>query len=190
LLLLGSVGRLVEQKGIDVVLKIMPILVKQPLQFIFLGSGNPVFEKLLQKWAKAYPRKIAVTIGYDEQLSHRIEAGSDIFLMPSRFEPCGLNQMYSLHYGTIPIVNKVGGLADTIVHADSGALESGTANGIVVDKLVGIGLLSAIQHATDLFSDKNTWKQLQQTAMQQDFSWQKSAQKYMALYHEAMQVNH
>jgi starch synthase len=125
-------------------------------------------------------------VGYDEPLAHLIEAGSDLFLMPSRFEPCGLNQMYSQRYGTVPIVRRVGGLADTVEDADWDNLVSARASGIVFDEAEAGELLAAIHKALALFANKTLWGQIQQAGMGKDFSWRKSALEYLELYHLAM----
>ena len=129
-----------------------------------------------------YPDTIAITIGYDEALAHLIEAGSDVFLMPSRFEPCGLNQMYSQRYGTIPIVRKTGGLADTVTDTLPDTLANDTASGIVFNEASSSALLEAIKRSLILYSLTDTWEKMQLNAMRKDFSWQRSAQEYMALY--------
>ena len=178
----GLISRLVEQKGIDLVIDCLPEMTSMPMQFILLGSGDNDFEQRLQKLAHLHPDKIAVTIGYNEQLSHLIEAGSDIFLMPSKFEPCGLNQMYSQRYGTIPIVRKTGGLADTVTDTLPHTIENNTATGLVFNESYADALLETVKRALILYRDKKTWKKLQQTAMTQDFSWQHSAELYLALY--------
>ena len=136
----------------------------------------------LQNLARLYPDKIAITIGYDESLAHLIEAGADIFLMPSRFEPCGLNQMYSQRYGTIPIVRKTGGLADTVVDTLPETLANQTATGIVFNEASAGSLLEAIKRAMILYSYPDTWKKIQINGMKKDFSWQRSAEQYLALY--------
>ena len=184
--LFGFIGRLVEQKGIDVILKSLKELVKSPIQLIFLGSGEATFEKELQQWADRNPNQIGVKIGYNETLSHQIEGGVDIFLMPSRFEPCGLNQMYSQLYGAIPIVRKAGGLADTVCDATPSTLADSTASGIVFEDETPEAFLEAVDRALSLFSNKTEWKKLQITAMKRDFSWQKSAQLYIQLYQQAI----
>jgi starch synthase len=178
--LLALVGRLVEQKGVDLLLAVLPELLKQPLQLVILGSGERVLERQLTRLAAQHPGRLAVAIGYDEALAHRIEAGADIFLMPSRFEPCGLNQLYSLRYGTLPVVSPVGGLADTVVDADTP--HSGSANGFVMTAVSSEALLAATQRALHCFHDKRRWRQLQHNAMTEDFSWGKSAQAYLELY--------
>ena len=180
--LFGLIGRLVEQKGIDLILECLPEMVSMDLQFVLLGSGDKDFEKQLQNLADLYPDKIAITIGYDESLAHLIEAGADIFLMPSRFEPCGLNQMYSQRYGTIPIVRKTGGLADTVTDALPETLANQTASGIVFNEASSGSLLEAIKRTLILYNSADTWKKMQVNAMKKDFSWQRSAEQYLALY--------
>jgi starch synthase len=180
--LFGLIGRLVEQKGIDLILECLPEMVAMDMQFVLLGSGDKNFEKQLQKLADLYPDKIAIAIGYDEALAHLIEAGADIFLMPSRFEPCGLNQMYSQRYGTIPIVRKTGGLADTVVDSLPETLANNTASGIIFNEANSSSLLEAMKRALILYSIPDTWKKIQTNAMKKDFSWQRSAEQYLALY--------
>ncbi len=180
--LLGLIGRLVEQKGIDLIIECLPEMLAMGLQFVLLGSGDKGFEKQLKDFALLYPDTIAITIGYDEALAHLIEAGSDVFLMPSRFEPCGLNQMYSQRYGTIPIVRKTGGLADTVTDTLPDTLANDTASGIVFNEASSSALLEAIKRSLILYSLTDTWEKMQLNAMRKDFSWQRSAQEYMALY--------
>jgi starch synthase len=180
--LFGLIGRLVEQKGIDLILECLPEMVSMDLQFVLLGSGDKDFEKQLQNLADLYPDKIAITIGYDESLAHLIEAGADIFLMPSRFEPCGLNQMYSQRYGTIPIVRKTGGLADTVTDALPETLAKQAASGIVFSEASPGALLEAIKRTLILYNSADTWRKMQVIAMKKDFSWQSSAEQYLALY--------
>lgn len=184
--LIGMVGRLVEQKGIDLLLAALPQLMKLPLQLVLLGSGARHFEDALQDWARRYPEQLSVHIGYNEELAHRIEAGADMFLMPSRFEPCGLNQLYSLRYGTVPIVRRTGGLADTVVDAGADNLKRDRATGIVFSEESGAALLDAVHRALDLFSRGATWRALMLAGMRQDYSWQASARRYSALYQQAM----
>jgi starch synthase len=178
----GLISRLVEQKGIDLILKCLPEMLTHPLQFVLLGSGNKSFEQRLYNFAEDHPDKISITIGYDEALAHLIEAGSDIFLMPSRFEPCGLNQIYSQRYGTVPVVRKTGGLADTVVDTVPETLEDNTATGLVFNEANPGALMEAIKRALILYSHPKTWKRLQTNGMRKDFSWTKSAQQYMTLY--------
>lgn len=178
----GLISRLVEQKGIDLVLECLPEMAAMPLQLVLLGSGEKSFEHRLLTLAEQFPDKFAVTVGYDEKLAHLIEAGSDVFLMPSRFEPCGLNQMYSQRYGTLPIVRKTGGLADTVTDALPDTLKNQTATGFVFNEPSAGALLEAIKRALLLFDDPHTWQTMQKTAMRRDFSWQTSARHYMDLY--------
>ena len=163
--LFGLIGRLVEQKGIDLILESLPEMLAMGLQFVLLGSGDKGFEKQLQELAALYPDKIAITIGYDESLAHLIEAGADVFLMPSRFEPCGLNQMYSQRYGTIPIVRKTGGLADTVTDTLPETVANDTASGIVFNEASSGALLEAVKRALILYSSAGTWKKIQMNAM-------------------------
>ena len=182
--LFGLISRLVDQKGIDLVLDCLTEMVEMPLQFVLLGSGDKSVETKLLNFARLYPKKVSVTIGYNEALAHQIEAGVDIFLMPSRFEPCGLNQMYSQRYGTIPIVRETGGLADSIKDATPKNLSKNMATGISFKEASYGALLEAIKRALLLYHDKKTWKKIQIAAMKKDFSWENSAKQYLALYDE------
>lgn len=184
--LLGMVSRLVEQKGIDLILEAAPKLIKHPTQLVILGSGEKRFEKAALTLAKRYPTQIGVKIGYDETLAHLIEAGADMFLMPSRFEPCGLNQLYSLRYGTPPVVHKTGGLADTVTHTDVRSLKEGTATGFVFDFPDARGLLWAVRQGLDCYQRSDCWPKVMKNAMKQDFSWTHSARLYLATYRQAM----
>jgi starch synthase len=181
--LLGLVGRLVEQKGIDWVLAAIPVLLAETdVRFVILGSGQASYEQKLLRLAKQHPGRVFVEIGYDEPLAHRIEAGADMFLMPSRFEPCGLNQMYSLRYGTLPAVFKTGGLADTVIDANAATLKDGTANGFVFDIPDVKAFLNMIRRALDLYRQPAQWRRVQQTGMRQSFDWAESARHYLSLY--------
>ncbi len=188
-LLFGFIGRLVEQKGLDDILASLPGMPGAPVQFVFLGSGQHEYERALRKLAARQPDKIAVQIGYSEELSHRIEAGVDAFLMPSIFEPCGLNQLYSLRYGTLPVVRKVGGLNDTVNDIQPKNLDDDRATGIVFTGAASDGLPEALQRTQQLYQNKTRWKQVQLTAMRQDFSWQRSAQAYLELYKSSLEQN-
>jgi len=176
------VGRLVEQKGLELILPLLDEILASSVQLVVLGTGDPVYEQRLRAVAAANPRNMALVLAYDESLAHRIEASADIFLMPSLFEPCGLNQLYSLRYGTLPLVREVGGLADTVVDCNDQTLADGTATGFVFQRPEAGELLACLSRATGLWYDKDTWRQLQQNAMGQDFSWQQSAQHYLELY--------
>jgi starch synthase len=182
----GMVSRLVDQKGVDLLLEALPNLMTLPLQIVVLGSGEAQYEQELRAQAKRYPERLAVLAGYDEAVAHRIQAGVDCFLMPSRFEPCGLSQLYSLRYGTVPIVRRVGGLADTVVDASTANIAAGTATGIVFEGASAVALTGAVQRALLLHAEQRTWKQIQLTGMRQDFSWRHSAAEYLRLYEEAI----
>ncbi|MDD2767222.1 MAG: glycogen synthase GlgA [Methylococcus sp.] len=183
---LGMVGRLVEQKGIDLLIDILDDLLQLPIQLVVLGSGEKVFERALKHAAQTQPERIAVTIGYDEALAHLVEAGADMFLMPSRFEPCGLNQLYSQRYGTVPIVRKVGGLADTVADASPEHLAAGLASGVVFEQAKPAFLLEAIYRALALYREPDAWRSLCRHGMGKDFSWRRSASLYAELYEQAL----
>ncbi|MBT5221240.1 MAG: glycogen synthase GlgA [Gammaproteobacteria bacterium] len=180
--LIGLIGRLVDQKGIDLVIDCLDELINYPVQFVLLGSGEKGFEHRLKNLSYLYPDKISVSIGYNEDLAHMIEAGSDMFLMPSRFEPCGLNQLYSQRYGTLPIVRKTGGLTDTVVDAMPDTIKDKTASGFVFEEPTAGAMLETIKRAILLYTNKRSWQQIQKNAMRKDFSWQQSAQQYLNLY--------
>ena len=181
--LLGLVGRLVEQKGVDWVLAALPVLLAETdVRVVMLGSGQAMYEQKFTRLAKQHPDRVFVEIGYDEPLAHLIEAGADLFLMPSRFEPCGLNQMYSLRYGTPPIVFKTGGLADTVVDVNETALEDGSATGFVFDTPSVEAFLDTIRRALALYRQPVQWRRVQQAGMAQTFDWNASAGHYLSLY--------
>lgn len=179
--MLGFIGRLVEQKGIDLLLDQLGQLLTQDCHLVVLGSGFAHYEQALTTLAQQQPNKVSVTLGYNEALAHRIEAAADIFLMPSIFEPCGLNQMYSLRYGTLPVVNDVGGLRDTVKERPFDDIGS-EGNGFVFQNPTSDDLHQAIKRALWCYQQPDLWKQLQQNAMSQDFSWENSAQQYETLY--------
>jgi starch synthase len=181
-LLIGMIQRLTEQKGLDLFLEGAPRLLALPLQLIILGTGEPSYHEQLQQLAKRFPDRLAVHLTFDEALAHQIEAGADAFLMPSRFEPCGLNQLYSLRYGTVPIVRRIGGLADTVVDVSPARLADGTATGFVFEPYTAAALLEAVQRAVAAFAQPDLWGRLVQHGMSQDHSWTRSAQEYVRLY--------
>jgi starch synthase len=187
-LLFGYIGRLVEQKGVDLILQTLPrLLAQEGVQIVLQGTGDKKLEAALQEAQEQHPDRVAVFLGYDEPKAHRIEAGADCFLMPSRFEPCGLNQLYSLRYGTVPIVHRTGGLADTVVDATPANLEAGTATGFVFDHANLDGLWYAMTQAINLRNRSlEEWQQIALTGMQQDFSWEASARRYEEVYREAI----
>ncbi|MDY0189725.1 MAG: glycogen synthase GlgA [Desulfuromonas sp.] len=182
--LIGFIGRMVEQKGVDLILQIIPQLVAETdACLVIVGSGNAKFEQQFAALAQEFPQRLLVTLGYSEELAHMIEAGADMFLMPSRFEPCGLNQMYSLAYGTPPIVHGTGGLRDTVVDTSAATLAAGTATGFVFNGLDARTLLLTVKRALAVYRQPRSWQALQKNAMVQNFAWQRSAQTYLELYY-------
>lgn len=188
--LFGHVGRLVEQKGLDLILDLLAELLERPMQLVFLGTGDARLEEALREAHRQHPARIGVQIDYDEKLAHLLEAGADAFLMPSRFEPCGLNQLYSLRYGTPPIVRNTGGLADSVVDANGPNLYQRTATGLVFDQATPGPLLRAIDRALNLYRRQEVWKDLQQSGMKQDYSWARSAATYLELYEQVLKLPH
>ena len=180
--LLAVVSRLADQKGLDLLLSCGSSLVHAGAQIVTLGSGEPILEYGFNQLAKAHPGRVSVTIGYNEPLSHQIMAGSDIFLMPSRFEPCGLNQMYGLAYGTPPVVRHTGGLADSVQDTDAKSLKSGNATGFVFEHATEAEFLACVHRAIALFRDQKSWLKLQKNGMQRDLSWTPSARQYLSIY--------
>ena len=180
--LLGFIARLVPQKGIDLILDILPELMTLPVQLVFLGSGMMEIEERLRQACASAPEHAACRIGFDEGLAHRIEAGCDLFLMPSRFEPCGLNQLYSLRYGTPPIVHRCGGLADSVIDTNAETLRSGTATGFQFAPATAMALLDTLRRALNVYRDKTAWNIVVQAGMRQDFSWTHSARRYRTIY--------
>ena len=185
--LLGMVSRLVEQKGVDMIITAIPQLLETTnANFVFIGTGHPHIEAQLLTLSEQHPQRVMVSIEYSEKKAHLLEAGCDLFMMPSRFEPCGLNQLYSLCYGTLPIVHRTGGLADTVVNAyfedTANKKINSDATGFVFDKASADEFLKTTYHALALYSQKRRWNQIQRNAMLQDFSWDKSALEYMRLY--------
>ena len=184
----GMIGRLFEQKGFDLVANSIEELLRRDIQLVVLGTGREEFHKLLQRVQQSNPKKIAVAFAFDNGLAHLIEAGSDMFLMPSRYEPCGLNQLYSLAYGTPPIVRRVGGLADTVTDTTHDTRAAGTATGFQFDEYSSATMLACLDRALLLYrKEPEIWKKLQITGMQQDWSWRQSAVKYIEVYERAVQ---
>lgn len=184
--LFGVISRLTQQKGLDLLLTIADGLPHLPAQLVVLGSGDKAMEAGYRELADRYPGEIAVRIGFDEGLAHRIEAGADCFVMPSRFEPCGLNQMYSLRYGTPPIVRATGGLADTVVDVNDDTLADKTANGFVLDSDTPHALWVAMTRVAEAWQDRRLWQRIQQNGMRRDFSWKHAANDYLNLYRDAL----
>jgi len=179
--LFGIVSRLTHQKGLDWVVQAVDGILAQGGQLAILGTGEPELEARFKQLAQQHPHSVAAFIGYDEGLSHRIEAGADIFLMPSRFEPCGLNQMYSQRYGTLPLVRTTGGLADSVTDGKDGFSFAGdTAH----------ALWLSIERALAAYHDPKAWRRMQQTAMRKDMSWENSAREYVALYTQLIAATH
>ena len=180
--LLGLVSRFTYQKGLDLVLEIAPQLVEMPAQLVLLGSGEAGMQSKVLELSHRYSGQVGAYVGFDERLSHMIEAGADIFLMPSRFEPCGLNQMYSQRYGTPPVVHATGGLIDTVVDCNAVTLKRGEATGFVFDSADAPGLLGAVRRAVAAYRNKKTWRALQRNGMAKDFGWSRSAVAYRDIY--------
>ncbi|MCM8778654.1 MAG: glycogen synthase GlgA [Candidatus Omnitrophica bacterium] len=181
--LLGIITRLADQKGLDILAPIIETLCKMDLQFILLGTGDKVYHELFEKIKVKYPRKTSINLKFDAELARKIYASADIFLMPSRFEPCGLGQMISLKYGTIPVVRKTGGLADTVIDYEP---RSDTGNGFTFTAYESLSLLEAIKRALSVYRDKKSWMRLIKRAMEADFSWKVSAEKYLRLYYQVL----
>jgi starch synthase len=180
--LIGIISRLVDQKGFDLIGEILDPLMKMDLQMTVLGTGTRNHEEMLIRAARTYPDRIGVRIGFDNSLAHKIEGGADLFLMPSRYDPCGLNQMYSLRYGTIPVVRATGGLNDTIKEFNPAW---GTGNGFKFKSYSPRGLLIAVKRAVHIYGQKKDWDRLVQNGMREDFSWGRSARAYSRLYRKA-----
>ncbi len=178
--LVGLVSRLVHQKGVDLLIDALPeLLARTRAGFAVLGSGDAVLERALEGLADAHPGRVAFRNGYDEPLAHRIFAGADLFVVPSRYEPCGLTQMYALRYGTIPVVRRTGGLADTVLHFDPA---SGRGNGSVFEHADPQGLIWALERAIEWFDDAAAWPRLVRNAMRADFSWARQVGAYEEAY--------
>ena len=181
-LVLGVVSRLTEQKGLHLLAAVLEDVVGQGVQLALIGDGDPAIEQAFADAAKKYPGQVAVRIGYDESLAHSIIAGADVIVVPSRFEPCGLTQLYGLRYGTLPLVRRIGGLADTVVDASPEHLLDGTACGVVFDDFSVNGLRAALQRTQSLYAQPAVWKTVQKRAMQLRFDWRVAAEQYLALY--------
>lgn len=177
--ILGSISRLADQKGYDLIAAALPMLMNMDIRLIILGTGDEKYHTLLSDLAKLYPEKIAVNLVFDEALAHLIYAGTDMFLMPSNYEPCGLGQLIALRYGTIPLVNPTGGLVDTVQDYNP---ETEEGNGFVMQRYSPEALLDAISRGVNLYQDKEKWKKLMTKGMMLDFSWKTSAEKYLELY--------
>ncbi|MBI5365820.1 MAG: glycogen synthase GlgA [Planctomycetes bacterium] len=181
---LGWIGRLVDHKGVDLLLQVLEGLLRLDVQLAVLGTGEEKYHKAITSLAGKHPKKLAAVIGFNNQLAHEIHAGADLFLMPSRYEPCGLNQLYGLRYGSVPLVRETGGLADTVVDATPESLAAGSATGFVFKKYNAEELLAAIARAIKLYDGgtNEAWLRMVRTGMAQDWSWRRSAQEYAALF--------
>jgi len=182
--IVGLIGRLADQKGWDLVGEVLPRWAEQEdVQWAILGTGEQCFHSLLSDLVQRFPTRVAARFAFSDTMAHRIEAGADLFLMPSRYEPCGLNQLYSLKYGTVPVVRTTGGLADTICDASSENIEAHIANGFRFDAYDALAMENALRRAIDCFRhEPSTWRHLVETGMRQDWSWGRSAKEYIALY--------
>jgi starch synthase len=185
-LLVGIVSRLSWQKGLDLLLDALPRLIERGVQFAVLGAGETGLERGFTAATSAYPGRVGVFVGYDEGVAHLMQAGADAVLVPSRFEPCGLTQLCALRYGAVPIVARVGGLADTVIDANEMALAAGVATGIVFAPPAEAALEAAVVRATRLFAIPQTWSRMQRNGMNADVSWNRSGSQYAALYREAI----
>jgi starch synthase len=181
-LLLGIISRLSWQKGLDLLLENLPLILREGMQVVLLGNGDPELEERYQAAANTHPNQIGVVVGYDEDLAHRIQAGADAIVVPSRFEPCGLTQLCALRYGAIPIVSRVGGLADTVVDADGASLAQDGATGITFAPVNSATLAQALHRAKAFYRDRRSWLRMQKNAMAVDVSWLGPARRYAELY--------
>lgn len=175
-------SRMTDQKMADVVLEALPSILERDVQFALLGEGDSSLEDRFQDTGRRYPGRIATRIGYEEPLAHRFQAGADILLHPSRFEPCGLTQLYAMRYGTVPVVRRIGGLADTIVDANDRTVRSGTATGFAFEQATAADMTGCLDRSLKLYRQPLAWRRLQRQAMRQDFGWDRSARQYLKLY--------
>jgi starch synthase len=180
--LFGLVSRFAHQKGLDVVLAAAEEIIKLPAQLVIVGSGDAEMQRIALALMHRHPGKIAVYVGFDESLAHQVEAGADIFLMPSRFEPCGLNQLYSQRYATPPLVHATGGLVDTVIDCNDESFANGSASGFVFSKMTEASFLMTISRAVNVYKEPKRWKALQLNCMRKDFSWRVSASAYFDIY--------
>lgn len=186
--LIGIVSRLAIQKGFDLITSALNELMKIDAQWVVLGSGEYKYEHLFTEFSESNPEKFAIYIGFNNELAHLIEAGTDIFLMPSHYEPCGLNQIYSLKYATVPVVRKTGGLADTVQDWDENkAYDESLGNGFVFQDYNETELIHCLRRAVNYYQNKDVWRKIQQNGMSRDYSWSKSAKKYQQLYTKALE---
>jgi starch synthase len=182
---IGIVSRFAAQKGFDLISQVMDRLAREEMIVVALGAGDKEYQDMFLRLHKQYPQKIAVKVAYDNALAHKIEAGSDMFLMPSRYEPCGLNQIYSLKYGTVPVVRATGGLDDTIENWDP---RSGKGTGFKFSEYTGEALLDTVKLALKAYQGQDAWQRLMRNGMSKDFSWNASAREYVRVYERARQL--
>jgi starch synthase len=183
--LVGMVGHLVERKGLDLLEEALGELLEGDLQFVLLGTGEPHYREFLSELHERHAGRMGVMFKFSTELAHLIEAGSDVFLMPSKSEPCGLNQLYSMKYGTVPVVRGTGGLADTVTDYNQADLADGKATGFVFQEYDAQTLLAVLRRALALYADREKWRQLVANCMRQDWSWRRSAREYQAVYRKA-----
>jgi starch synthase len=177
------VTRLVDQKGLDILTEALPELVSLGVQLVILGTGEAAYHRVLADATDRYPGAISVLLRYDDTLARRIYAGSDMFLMPSKYEPCGLGQMIALRYGAVPVVRKTGGLADTVAEYNP---KTKTGTGFLFEEYSAPALIDCLRRALEVYAEKNAWRGLMRNGMKQDFSWERSAKEYVQVYRKAM----
>jgi starch synthase len=184
--LVGMISRLVDQKGFDLLAELSEELPQLDASFVLLGTGERRYEDLWLALAARYPERIAAKIAFDEAMAHRIEGGADLFLMPSRFEPCGLNQMYSLRYGTVPLVRATGGLYDTVQDFDAA---TGSGTGFTFEEYSSQALLATLRRALGVYEDRAAWRRMQIAGMEENFSWDAAAREYVKVYKRAARLS-
>jgi len=182
---IGIVSRFAAQKGFDLISQVMDRIAREEMIMVALGTGDKPYEEMFLRLNKQFPNKIAVKVAYDNAIAHKIEAGADMFLMPSRYEPSGLNQLYSLKYGTVPVVRATGGLDDTIEPWDA---RTGKGTGFKFTEYNGESLLLTIKQALHAYRDQTSWQVLMRNGMNKDFSWNSSAREYAKVYERARQL--
>jgi starch synthase len=181
--ILSAIGRLADQKGFDLITRVLENWAERvDAQWVVLGTGEPKYHSALGSLADRHPERIAVRLEFSDEMAHRIEAGADIFVMPSQYEPCGLNQLYSLKYGTVPVVRATGGLIDTVVNATEQSMAESTATGFSFEEYSAAALAETLDRACRAYRLKAVWNQLIETGMRQDWSWRHSAEQYVDLY--------
>jgi starch synthase len=181
--LIGMVTRLVDQKGLDILTEALPEIMSLDVQLVILGTGDELYHRVLTDAASRYPGRMRVLLQYNDGLARNIYAGSDLFLMPSRYEPCGLGQMHALRYGAVPLVRRTGGLADTVTDFNA---KTGRGTGFLFDEYTAPALVDCLRRAVGVYGSAKQWKLLAQTGMKQDFSWEQSAKEYEKVYRKAM----